>query len=132
KKVAVSVDLRDSEGCPRYAGRSIFGVKVGPSPQWLKTRVEAAGMNSVNNIVDVTNYVMLEYGQPLHAFDAKTLRGNKIIIEKSKAGETFKSFDGTEFTLKGDELTIRDGERAVALAGIVGGVNSGVSDSTEE
>ncbi len=128
----VKVELKNSEMCPRYAGRSIFGVKVGPSPDWLKRRVQSVGMNSINNVVDVTNFVMMEYGQPLHSFDAKEIRGAKIIIEKSKAGEKFTTLDGTELTFTGDELTIRDGERTVALAGVIGGKNSGVSDATTE
>src|SRR5690606_29295838 len=101
------------ENCPRYALRGVLGVKVGPSPQWLKARVEAVGLNSINNVVDVTNYVMFESGQPLHAFDAGTLRGGKIFIGPAQKKEKFKTFDGTEFELSGDELTIRDGERAV-------------------
>lgn len=130
-KKTISVKLKDAQQCPRYAGRVIKGVKVGPSPAWLQQRLKAVDINSINNVVDITNYVMLELGQPLHAFDIRFLKGNQIVIDKANAGETFTSFDGTEFKLKGDELTIRDGERPVALAGIVGGKNSGVQDDTE-
>ncbi|MGE3386086.1 MAG: phenylalanine--tRNA ligase subunit beta, partial [Bdellovibrionales bacterium] len=131
-KKTIAVSLNESKMCPRYAGRVIRGVKVGPSPDWLKQRLRAVDINSINNVVDVTNYVMLELGQPLHAFDVRSLKSSKIIIEKAKAGEKFISFDSSEMKLSGDELTIRDGERAVALAGIVGGKNSGVENSTTD
>jgi phenylalanyl-tRNA synthetase beta chain len=131
-KKTIDVKLHEAELCPRYAGRSIFGVKVGASPAWLTRRLQAVGLNTVNNVVDVTNFVMMEYGQPLHAFDAQDLRGSRVTIEKAKAGEAFKTFDGTELKLHGEELTIRDGERAVALAGVIGGLNSGVTEKTTE
>ena len=131
-KDLLNIELKNNELCPRYAGRAVFGVKVAPSPAWLKKRLESVGLNSVNNIVDVTNFVMMEYGQPLHAFDVKELRGQKIIIALSEKNEKFKSFDGTEFTLTGEELTIRDAERPVALAGVVGSLNSGVTESTTD
>lgn len=128
----VTVSLTNADLCPRYAGRAIFGVKVGPSPAWLRSRLEAVDINSINNVVDVTNYVMLELGQPLHAFDAGVIADKKIIIENSQKGESFKTLDGTEIELTGEELTIRDGERPVALAGVVGGLNSGVAESTAD
>lgn len=131
-KSFIQLNLKNSELCPRYAGRAIFGVKVGPSPSWLKSRLEAVDMNSVNNIVDVTNYVMLEMGQPLHAFDADEVSDKKIVVENSNMGETFTTLDGTEIQLTGEELTIRDGSRAVALAGVVGGKNSGVTEKTKD
>lgn len=131
-KEHIDVSVKDDKQCPRYCGRSLFGVKVGPSPEWLKQRLTSIGVNTINNIVDVTNFVMMEYGQPLHAFDAKTLKGAKITVEKSKKDEKFTTFDGTEIKFTGEELTIRDGERAVALAGVIGGQNSGVTDSTTE
>lgn len=130
-KKRIDIQLNNKDMCPRYAGRAVYNVKVGPSPQWLKSRLEAAGMTSINNIVDVTNYVMLEYGQPLHAFDMNELRGHKIVIENARK-EKFKTFMGTDLELTGEELTIRDGERAVALAGIIGGLNSGVTEATTE
>ncbi len=137
RKNAVAVNVRDSNLCQRYCGRSVFGVKVGPSPAWMKRRLESLGVNSVNNVVDVTNYVMLERGQPLHAFDLACLRGEKtgspqIIVTRAQSGEKFKTFDGTELTLTGEELTIRDADRAVALAGVIGGPNSGVSETTQD
>ena len=126
----ISVEVKNKEQCPRYAGRFISGVKVGPSPDWLKQRLESIGMNSINNIVDVTNYIMMELGQPLHAFDSSQLKGKKVVVEQSTAGELFQTLDGSELKLKGDELMIRDGERSVAIAGVIGGKNSGVSEST--
>lgn len=129
-KSKVSVDIQ-SKSCTRYAGRLVENVKIGPSPDWLKQRLEKVGAKSINNVVDVTNYVMFELGQPLHAFDLAEIRGGKIVVAEAVAGEKFKTFDGTEVTFKGDELTIRDAERPVALAGVVGGINSGVTDNTK-
>lgn len=126
----VSLEVAESTLCPRYMGRVIEGVKIGPSPAWLKTRLEAIGLNSINNVVDATNYVMMEMGQPLHAFDIREIKGGKISVNKSKPGEKFTSLDGTEYELDSSELMIRDSERPVALAGVVGGQNSGVVDDT--
>jgi phenylalanyl-tRNA synthetase beta chain len=129
-KKTIELDVKDAKLCPRYSGRIIRGVKVGPSPAWLKQRLEALGMNSINNVVDVTNFVMIDLGQPLHAFDVSQIKGAKILVDKAKPGEEFKTFDGTTVKLTGDELTIRDAERAVCIAGVVGSTNSGVSDTT--
>lgn len=126
------VSLRDSQRCPRYAGRMIRGVKIGTSPAWLQKRLESVGLRSVNNVVDVTNYVMFDYGQPLHAFDWTQIHGGEIIIRGSEKGEKFQTLDGTELTLTGEELVIADQKRAVALAGVVGGLNSGVTDATKD
>lgn len=130
-KKTIQLEVKEAVLCPRYSGLFIAGVKVGPSPGWLKQRIESVGLKSINNIVDVTNFVMMELGQPMHAFDADQIAGAKIIVEKAKAGEKFKTFDGTELTLTGEELTIRDGSKAVALAGVIGGLNSGVTDATK-
>ena len=131
-KKAVNLEVKAVDLCPRYTGRFIKGVKVGESPAWLKQKLDAVGLNSINNIVDITNFVMMELGQPLHAFDASMIKGSKIVVDKAVAGEKFITLDGTEKVLKGEELTIRDGERAVCLAGVVGGQNSGVSESTKD
>jgi phenylalanyl-tRNA synthetase beta chain len=128
----VKVNLQAPDRCPRYAGRSIKGVKIGASPAWLIQRLESVGLRSINNVVDVTNFVMFEYGQPLHAFDSSQIKGSEITIRPSQKGEKFTSLDGTELTLTGEELVIADKERAVALAGVVGGQNSGVNDNTSE
>lgn len=131
-KDRIGLEVKDTQACPRYTGRFIAGVKVGPSPDWLKARLESVGMNSINNVVDVTNYVMMELGQPLHAFDAKEILGKTIRVAKSEAGKVFETLDGTKLTLTGDELMINDAERPVALAGVVGGKNSGVSEATSD
>jgi phenylalanyl-tRNA synthetase beta chain len=131
-KSEIALEVKAFDMCPRYTGRVIKGVKVGPSPEWLKHRLESVGMNSINNIVDVTNFVMMELGQPLHAFDAKFIGGKKVIVDRATAGEKFITLDGTEKSLTGDELTIRDASHPMCLAGVVGGKNSGVSDSTSE
>lgn len=128
----VSVEIKAADLGPRYAGRHVRGVKVGPSPEWLRRRLESVGMKSINNVVDVTNYVMMEMGQPLHAFDVREIKGRAIFVDRARAGESFTTLDGTELKLDGTELTIRDSERAVALAGVIGGKNSGVSDTTTE
>ncbi len=129
---SIALEVKDTDLCPRYTGRVVKGVKVGPSPNWLKKRLESVGMNSINNVVDVTNYVMMELGQPLHAFDTSMLKGKKIVVAKATAGEKFVALDDKEIKLKGEELTIRDGEGAVALAGVIGGKNSGINESTTE
>ncbi len=129
-KKEIGLEVKNPDLCPRYAGRFVKGLKVQASPEWLVKRLEAVGMSSINNVVDVTNYVMMELGQPLHAFDAKEIQGGKIVVGSAQAGEKFKTLDGTEVTLKGTELMIRDVHRAVAMAGVVGGQNSGVSEQT--
>lgn len=126
----VGVKLVNEKLCPRYTGRLVKNIKVGPSPRWLTQRLEAVDVKPINNVVDITNYVMLELGQPLHAFDVKCIHGGKVIIDSATAGETFTTLDGTKLTLSGNELTIRDSQEAIALAGVVGGKNSGVSEST--
>jgi len=131
-KKSIQVDLKDTELCPRYMGQMVFGVKVGPSPAWLKQKLESVGLKSINNIVDITNYIMMDSGQPLHAFDVKHIGGSSVIIDKATAGESFTSLDGTELKLSGAELTIRDSQKPLALAGVVGGENSGVTESTED
>ena len=131
-KSAIKLEVKAFDLCPRYTGRYLKGVKVGPSPEWLKHRLESVGLNSINNIVDATNYVMMELGQPLHAFDANFIGGKTIIVDRAKAGEAFITLDGSEIKLTGEELTIRDDKHPVCLAGVVGGKNSGVSDGTTE
>ena len=131
----IEVEIKDTESCPRYCGRGITGVKIGPSPPWLREALESLGLNSINNVVDVTNYVLFEYGQPLHAFDYSKIRDSKITIDRARPGEPFTTLDGTELKFGGQDLVIRDGRedtRPVALAGIVGGGNSGISENTTE
>jgi phenylalanyl-tRNA synthetase beta chain len=125
-----SVQVEDLNLCPRYTARYISGCKVAPSPQWLVDRLKSVGLRTINNVVDVTNYVLMEYGHPLHAFDFDLLTGGKIIVRRADDGERFTTLDGQERILKSSDLTIRDSERVVALAGIMGGENSEISDET--
>ena len=126
-----SVAIIDADLCPRYSARLLKNVKVGSSPAWMKTRLEAAGFRSINNVVDVTNFVMLEMGQPLHAFDFRFLEKGKIVVRKSKDGEEFTSLDGKTRKLPADTLLICDGIKPVAIGGIMGGLNSEVKDDTQ-
>lgn len=130
-KNLVSVKVENQESCPRYACRALRGVSVGPSPDWLKQRLEAAGLRSVNNVVDVTNYVMLELGHPLHAFDADKLQGNQLVIKNARSGEKFTTLDGKERVLEERDLLICDQNRPVAIAGVMGGLDSEVTDQTK-
>ena len=125
-----SVTLDDPERCPRYAARIVQGITVGPSPKWLSERLEAVGLRSINNIVDVTNYVLMEMGQPLHAFDFDRLREHRIVVRRAGSGERFTTLDGTERTLFDDTLLICDGVGPVAIAGIMGGLDSEIAQDT--
>jgi phenylalanyl-tRNA synthetase beta chain len=127
----VKVELLDSEKCPRYSCRVIKNVKIGPSPLWLKSRLESSGVRSINNVVDVTNYVLLELGQPLHAFDYDLIEGKKIIVRAAVDGEVITTLDGVERKLTPEDLLICDGKRPVAIAGVMGGANTEVSDGTK-
>jgi len=126
----IDVEVKDSELCPRYTCRAVKNVKIEPSPLWLQKRLEDSGVRAINNIVDITNYVMLEYGQPMHAFDIRTLKGGKIIVRRAKDGEMLTTLDGVEHKLTSETLVIADAERAVALAGVMGGENSEIEDDT--
>ena len=126
-----SVTILDPDGCPRYAAGIIRGATAGPSPFWMRYRLHQCGVRSISNLVDVTNYVMLEMGQPLHAFDYDRLKENRIVVRRAEEGETFTTLDGQSRTMNRENLMICDGERAVALAGIMGGLNSEIFSSTE-
>ncbi|HZF39293.1 MAG TPA: phenylalanine--tRNA ligase subunit beta, partial [Blastocatellia bacterium] len=125
-----SVEILAPALCPRYTARVIRGVKIGPSPDWLVRRIESAGQRSVNNVADITNYVMLEMGQPLHAFDLHQLRGERIVVRTAGSGEKITTLDGEERDLTPETLVIADAERPVAIAGIKGGEGSGITDKT--
>ena len=127
---AATVEIVDSDKGPRYAARIIEGVTIGPSPAWVARRLEAAGMRPINNVVDATNYVLLERGHPLHAFDLDRLAGHKIVVRRAGEGEHFTTLDGEERTLSADDLMIADGQRAVAIAGVMGGLDSEVTEKT--
>lgn len=127
-----SVEIKDPDLCPRYAARLVRGVKIGPSPEWLVKRLETIGQRSINNVADITNYVLHELGQPLHAFDFHKLGGRRIVVRRASAGEKLKTLDGVERTLTNDMLVIADAERPVALAGIMGGEESEISSTTTD
>jgi phenylalanyl-tRNA synthetase beta chain len=127
-----SVQVESSADCPRYAARLIKGVKVGPSPWWLQQRLLAVGMRPISNIVDITNFIMLEYGQPLHAFDFNKLAGGRIVVRRAQSGEKLATLDGVEHQLDSEMLMICDVERPVAVAGIMGGANSEVDAETTD
>jgi phenylalanyl-tRNA synthetase beta chain len=126
----VAVEIVAPDLCPRYCATLIKGVKIAESPSWMQQRLSASGMRPINNIVDITNYVMLEYGQPLHSFDYGQIRSKKIIVRRARSGERLFTLDGTERELAPDMLVIADTERAVAVAGVMGGANSEVVEST--
>jgi phenylalanyl-tRNA synthetase beta chain len=125
-----SVKIIDADACPRYTARMIKNVQIGTSPVWMKTRLEAAGLRAINNIVDVTNFVMLEMGQPLHAFDFRFLEEGRIVVRKSKENEEFISLDGKSRMLPADTLLICDGVKPISIGGIMGGLNSEVKEDT--
>ena len=124
------VTIEDPALCPRYAARVIRGVKIAPSPVWLQRRLEAIGVGTINNIVDITNYVLMEYGHPLHAFDYHRLTENRIVVRRAKSGETLKTIDAEERELTPDMLVIADAKNPVALAGVMGGFDSEITDQT--
>lgn len=127
----VKVDVEATDLCSRYTARLVKNIKLAPSPKWMQRRLASAGIRPINNIVDITNYVMEEYGQPMHAYDYDTLAGGKIVVRRAKDGEKFMTLDGQERTLDSDMLMICDGEKAVGLAGIMGGENSKITDDVK-
>ncbi len=129
-RIPYAIEIRDEELCPRYVGLVMDGIKVGTSPDWMQRRLESAGMRPLNNVVDITNYVLLEMGHPLHAFDYDVLRKGKIVVARARQGERFQTLDGMERELDGEMLMINDGEGPVAIAGVMGGMNSEISLST--
>jgi phenylalanyl-tRNA synthetase beta chain len=126
-----SVTVLDSDLCPRYVARMIEGVKIGPSPFWMRNRLEKVGIRSISNVVDVTNFIMMEYGQPLHAFDFRFLEEGRIVVRRAKTGEEFVTLDGVERTLDDEMLMICDGVKPVAIAGVMGGLNSEIKEDTQ-
>jgi phenylalanyl-tRNA synthetase beta chain len=129
-QASVEVEIDDLAGCPRYVARLFEDVAIAPSPVWLKARLLAAGMRPISNVVDVTNYVMLAVGNPLHAFDYTTLHGGRIVVRRAREGERLRTLDGVERNLTTADLMIADGERSVALAGIMGGEETEIGEST--
>ena len=130
-KFKVEVDVQDTNACPRYSGITISNITVADSPDWLKNKLKVIGVRSINNVVDITNYVLHEYGQPLHAFDADKISGGKVIVKKLAAGTVFKTLDDRDVKLSGEDLMICDTEGGMCIAGVFGGANSGVTSSTK-
>lgn len=126
----LSVTVENTALCPRYVARAVTNVRIAPSPLWMRERLRASGVRPINNIVDITNYVMLEYGQPLHAFDINCVAGNKLVIRNAKPGETLMTLDGAERSLSPEMLVIADAQKPSAVAGVMGGENSGIHDDT--
>ncbi|HTF05818.1 MAG TPA: phenylalanine--tRNA ligase subunit beta [Bacteroidia bacterium] len=127
----ITVEIEDANACKRYSGLILNNVQVGPSPSWLQDRLKAIGLRPINNIVDITNYVMHETGQPLHAFDAAKIEGGKIIVKKVVEGTKFTTLDGTERTLTANDLLICDATKPMCIAGVFGGLDSGVTENTK-
>lgn len=129
---AIAVSIENSEACPRYCGLTIKGVKVAESPEWLKNRLSAIGLRSINNVVDVTNFLLHETGQPLHSFDAKYIAGNQVIVKTLPEGTKFVTLDGVERTLSDRDLMICNAEEGMCIAGVFGGLKSGVTEETTD
>ena len=129
---AIPVEVRAADGAPRYTGTTIRGVKVAPSPEWLQKKLLAIGLRPINNIVDITNFVLHEVGQPLHAFDASKIAGNKVVVRWAEEGEKFVTLDGVERILSSADLMIANAEKPMCLAGVFGGEESGVTESTTD
>jgi phenylalanyl-tRNA synthetase beta chain len=129
---AARVDIEDEEGCPRFVARVVRGVKIGPSPDWLRQRLESIGSRSINNVVDVTNFILWEMGQPLHAYDLAKLEEHRLVVRRARAGETLVTLDGVERRLTPEMLVIADAVRPVGLAGVMGGADSEVTDATTD
>ncbi|MBR5133073.1 MAG: phenylalanine--tRNA ligase subunit beta [Alistipes sp.] len=126
----IEVEVVNSEAAPRYAGITVSGCKIAPSPEWMQNELRAAGINPKNNLVDITNYVLFELGQPLHAFDADKIEGGKVVVRSAVEGEKFVTLDGVERTLTANDLMICSAERPMCIAGVYGGQDSGISDET--
>ena len=126
----IEVEVVNSEAAPRYAGITVSGCKIAPSPEWMQNELRAAGINPKNNLVDITNYVLFELGQPLHAFDADKIEGGKVVVRSAVEGEKFVTLDGVERTLTANDLMICSAERPMCIAGVYGGMDSGISDET--
>lgn len=131
-KPSITIEIDDPALCPRYSALRVSGVKVGESPFWMQRRLEGAGMRPINSLVDITNYVMLEYGQPMHAFDATELPRGRVVIRRAGSGETITTLDGQERRLLPSDLVIADGDRAIGIAGVMGGENSEIGEGTSE
>ena len=128
----VAVRVENPEAAPRYAGVTVTGCKIGPSPEWMQNCLRAAGINPKNNLVDITNFVLFELGQPLHAFDAAKIEGREVVVRTCAEGTPFVTLDGVERKLTDKDLMICSAERPMCIAGVFGGLDSGVSDTTTD
>lgn len=128
----IKASVEDQDLCPRYCARVVKNIKIGPSPKWMQRRLAASGIRPINNLVDITNYVMEEYGQPMHAYDLDTIAGREIIVRRAKDGDEFETLDGQMRKLDSDVLMICDGEKEIGLAGIMGGENSKITDQVKD
>ena len=126
------VEIANPELCSRFVARVVKNVKIGPSPEWMQRRLKACGIRAINNVVDITNYIMLEYGQPMHAYDLKNVEGSKIVVRNAKEGEILETLDDQPRTLSASMIAIGDGKRAIGVAGVMGGANSEVTEETTE
>ena len=126
----IPVDVQDTAGAPRYSGITMKGVRVAPSPEWLQQRLRSIGLNPINNIVDISNYILFEWGQPLHIFDADKIGGGRVVVRRAQEGEKIRTLDGTERMLKAADMVIADTVRPMCIAGVFGGEDSGVTDAT--
>ncbi len=126
----LTVEIADKDKCKRYCARAVKNVKIEPSPKWMRERLEACGVRAINNIVDITNYILLEYGQPMHAFDIRDIAGGKITVRRAVEGEAIKTLDEQDRTLISEDLVIADNDRAIAIAGVMGGFNSEIKEDT--
>ncbi len=129
-KLRVDVSVENTKDCPRYSGLLFDNVQVAPSPEWLQNKLRSVGVRPINNVVDITQFIMLELGQPMHAFDADKIKGNKVIVKNLPEGTSFVTLDGNEVKLSADDLMICNAEEGMCIAGVYGGLNSGVTDST--
>ena len=127
----ISVEVKDKDLCPRFCARVVKNIKIEPSPQWMQRRLAASGIRPINNLVDITNYVMEEYGQPMHAYDLDKIEGKKIIVKRASEGDTFMTLDGQERKLDGEMLMINDAVKPIGIAGIMGGENSKITDDVK-
>ncbi len=127
----IQVDVQDQDLCPRYCARVVKNIKIGPSPEWMQRRLAAQGIRPINNIVDITNYIMEEYGQPMHAYDLDTIAGHQIVVRRAADQEQFVTLDGQTRTLDSSVLMICDAEKPVGIAGIMGGENSMITENVQ-
>ena len=125
----IKVTVENTDLCPRYCARVVKNIKIGPSPKWMQRRLASVGIRPINNLVDITNYVMEEYGQPMHAYDLDTIKGHEIVVKTAQDGDKFITLDGQERALDGEVLMICDGEKSIGIAGIMGGENSMITDN---